>query len=108
VKRVTIIAKDVEDRPDLEDIRVWIGDRWVSVDRPLVASVEDVPEPLPAHPGVRFWGQVRGDSPQWWFTQVDSQGRLIYRPSVELLPAHYVYDALGAGLVRLPDPDGAS
>ena len=66
-------------------------------------SVEDVPDPLPTEPGVRFWGKAQDHPAEWWFT-VESvrQGVDVYYIASSGMSIH---DANDVGLVRLPDPE---
>lgn len=42
-------------------------DRETSWSPHAIGSIRLLPEPLPAEPGVRFWGEADGSPPQWWF-----------------------------------------
>lgn len=56
--------------------------------------------PLPAEPGVRFWGKIKGNEPEWWFTyrSLSSDRR------VHFVSAGGAVSFAGTYLTRLPDP----
>ena len=90
------------------------GDEFfdVSIHQHDVKAIEDIPDPLPTDPGTRFWGQIEGCAPCWWFTTsgpaeddpadrmvvwIAEDGCTVQKPENDTLTQDR--------LVRLPDPE---
>lgn len=119
MKRVTLTVADAykvrEDGDDyvkmdiLESAQYSGGTIYVAADD--VESIEDVREPLPTEPGVRFWGIAPGFgeqyAAQWWFVRQNGAGVIFYAPTRtdQLGIGVSAADVERVGLVRLPDPE---
>lgn len=112
-----IIEGDVErhgPKPDGDRWVVMDGEgihaAWIRDDCPRVRiTVEDVPDPLPTEPGVRFWGRSTHFGPQWWFVCESTScrpedGEVDYVAAGGYRLSSYVAESTH-GLVRLPDPE---
>lgn len=74
------------------------------------ATIEDIPDPLPTEPGVRFWGSYDKTKPCWWFVMADKRdgGGVRYVSQYGIGDGHpsgiHSTSTSADRLVHLPDP----